>query len=78
MSSYLYRDDAPVDMPRKITTSHDNLFSRYGLGCFHPKKFANHVMEEGEGDEDEVARMQLTQRVWESCSMASTMEHDTP
>ena len=38
----------------------------YSLSSFHPKKFSNHFVEEGEGDEDEVARMQLTQRVWES------------
>ena len=66
MSSYLHRDGAPVDTPRKITTSHDNLFSRYGLGCFHPKRFPNHFVEEGEDDDDEVARIQLTQRAWES------------
>ena len=66
MSSYLHRDGAPVDTPRKITTSHDNLFSRYGLGCFHPKRFPYHFVEEGEDDDDEVARIQLTQRAWES------------
>jgi hypothetical protein len=59
MSSYLHRDGAPVDTPCKITTSHDNLFSRYGLGCFHPKRFPNHFVEEGEDDDDEVARIHL-------------------
>ncbi len=58
ISSYLHRYGEPVDTPRKITTSHDNLFSRYGFGCFHPKRFSNHFVEEGEEDDDEVARIQ--------------------
>jgi hypothetical protein len=66
MSSYLHRYGEPVDTPLKITTSHDNFFSRYDLGCFHPKRFSNHFVEEGEEDDDEVDRIQLTQRVWES------------
>ena len=57
MCSYLHRDGAPADTPRKTAVSHDNLLSRHGLGCFHPKRFSNHFVEEGEYVEDEVVRV---------------------
>ena len=66
MCSYLHRDGAPADTSRNTAAAHDNLFSRHGLGCFHPKRFSNHFGEEGEYDEDAVARVKLTQRMWES------------